>query len=325
MGNMTELKIQPADRVEVVTLMDNYIDILLSDNEVVTRPVRGKNGEISSDTLAAEHGLSLLVTVCRNGEKHTILFDTGYSRIGVPHNMKLLGIDIKEIEAIVLSHGHMDHTGSLIPLLDRISETIPIVFHPDLFLSPRYLCLDDGRKIRFPLVVTKDDLTSRNIELMEKKSPTLLAGDTILVTGEVERVTEFEKGLPNALAERNGNLEKDRILDDQSLIINLDGKGLVIISGCSHSGIINTLLYAKKITGVKKIYGVLGGFHLSGPAFEPIIGETINELKKMDPEVIVPMHCTGWKAIVQFSKHFENSFTLNSVGSKYTLPKNKKN
>jgi 7,8-dihydropterin-6-yl-methyl-4-(beta-D-ribofuranosyl)aminobenzene 5'-phosphate synthase len=135
----------------------------------------------------------------------------------------------------------------------------------------------------------------------------------------VERVTDFEKGLPNAQMERNGKIEKDLILDDQALVINLKGKGLVVIAGCSHAGIINTILYAGKITGVEKVHTVLGGFHLSGPIFEPIIEETIKEFKKMAPEVLVPMHCTGWKAIQRFSDEFPSSFVLNSVGSRFTL------
>jgi len=141
----------------------------------------------------------------------------------------------------------------------------------------------------------------------------------VLVTGEVERITAFEKGLPNALYERNGKIEKDPISDDQAIVINLKGKGLVIISGCSHAGIINTVLFAKKITGVEKIHGILGGFHLTGPFFEQIIEETISELRSMEPQVIVPMHCTGWKAIQRFSEEFPSSFILNSVGSMFTL------
>jgi 7,8-dihydropterin-6-yl-methyl-4-(beta-D-ribofuranosyl)aminobenzene 5'-phosphate synthase len=141
----------------------------------------------------------------------------------------------------------------------------------------------------------------------------------ILVTGEVERATGFEKGLPNASLERDGKLEPDAIRDDQALVVNLKDKGLVVISGCAHSGIINTVLYAKKITGVDRIHAVLGGFHLSGPVVEPVIEETITEFKKIKPEVIIPMHCTGWEAIKRFSQAFPSSFILNSVGTKISL------
>ena len=107
--------------------------------------------------------------------------------------------------------------------------------------------------------------------------------------------------------------------DDQSLVLLLKGRGLVIISGCSHSGIVNTVRYSKKLAGSEKVYAVLGGFHLGGPPFEPIIDRTIKELKREDPDVIVPMHCTGWKAIQRVSEVFPEAFVLNSVGSKITL------
>jgi len=313
------VSLQEVDRVEVLTLMDNYVDVLLPNTEVVYRPPLAKDGRIPADTLVAEHGLSLLITLYRDDKTHTILFDTGYSGIGVLHNMGLLEIDPAKIEALVISHGHMDHTGTLYPLLDRIPGIIPLVVHPDAFLAPRYFALDDGRKLLFPETLTKSELEKRNVQVMESRGPTLIAGDTALVTGEVERTTAYEKGLPNALLERNGVVEKDPILDDQAIAVNLKGKGLVIISGCAHAGIINTVLYAMKLTGVPGVQAVLGGFHLSGAFFEPIIEDTINDLKKLAPGVLVPMHCTGWKAINRFAQEFPEAFILNSVGSRFTI------
>jgi len=318
MGN-SPVSLQEVDRVEVLTLIDNYVDVLLTNTEVVYRPPLAKEGGIPADTLVAEHGLSLLITLYRGDETHTILFDTGYSSVGVLHNMGLLEIDPDQIEALVISHGHMDHTGTLYPLLDKIPGPLPLVVHPDAFLTPRYFALDDGRKLLFPEALKISELEKRNVQLLESKGPILLAGDTALVTGEVERTTTYEKGLPNALLERNGTIEKDPILDDQAIAVNLKGKGLVLISGCAHAGIMNTILYAMKITGISSIQGVLGGFHLSGAFFEPIIEDTIKDLKKLNPKVLVPMHCTGWKAINRFSEEFPEAFILNSVGSRFTI------
>ena len=313
------VQLKEVNRVEILTLMDNYVDVLLRGTDVVTRPPLAKDLDLPTDTLLAEHGLSMLVMAYQGKEKHPVLFDTGHSPVGVPHNIELLEVDLDEVEALVLSHGHMDHTGSLSTVLDRIAKSIPLVVHPDAFVSPRYFGLDDGRKLQFPATLVKADLQDRNVELVVSKTPTLLAHELVAVTGEVERVTKFEKGLPNAVLERNGKLEKDPIADDQSLVLNLKGKGLVVLSGCAHAGIINTILHAQKITGIRKIHAVIGGFHLSGPFFEPIIEETIRELKEMEPAVIVPMHCTGWKAIERFSQEFPASFILNSVGSRFTL------
>ena len=313
------LPLKEVDRVEVLTLMDNYSDALLKDSEVVKRPSLVKGDEVPRDALVAEHGLSLLITLYQNGESHTLLMDTGHTEIGVPHNMDRLGINPKEIEIIVMSHAHQDHTGALYPVLDRIGGPIPMVLHPDAFMFPRFKELPDGRKLRFPRNLVREDLEARNVQVIESREPTLIMDGHVLVTGEVERTTGFEKGLPGALVEKDGKLEKDPMTDDQSLVLLLKGRGLVIISGCSHAGIVNTVRYSKKLAGMEKVYAIRGGFHLTGPPFEPIIDRTIKELKQDDPEVIVPMHCTGWKAIQQVSDVFSDAFVLNSVGSKITL------
>ncbi len=317
--NKPSAPFKEVDRVEILTVIDNYVDVLLTNTEVITRPPLSESGTIPSDTLLAEHGLSLLVTVYEGEEKHTMLFDTGYTKIGVPHNLDQLGIDLSEVEAIALSHSHMDHTGSLYLILDKISGTIPLVLHPAAFDAPRFFGLADGRRLLFPQTLVKKDLEKQNIGLIESKTPIPLAGERIMVTGEVERVTSFEQGLPNAVLERNGKIEKDPISDDQALVINLKEKGLVVIAGCSHAGIINTIFYARKMTGIERIHAVVGGFHLSGPYFEKIIDQTLGELQKIRPQFLSPMHCTGWKAIQQMSQAFPEEFILNSVGSMITL------
>lgn len=313
------VSLKPLDRVEVLTLMDNFVDVLLEDTKIVTRPAKAAGAEIPTDALLAEHGLSLLVRVEHGAGQHTILFDTGYNSIGVLHNMEKLAVDPEALEAIILSHAHMDHTGSLHPILQKVSSPIPLVVHPDAFLYPRFLEEKDGSLRRFPRTLVREDLESRNVEILESKTPTLILDETILVTGEVERTTAFEKGMPDALIERDGSLEPDPIKDDQALVMHLKDRGLVVISGCSHTGIVNTVLYAKKLTGVEKIHAVLGGFHLSGAFFEKILDQTISELKALSPAVVVPMHCTGRKAMEQLSREFPSAFELNSVGSKITL------
>lgn len=310
--------LKEVDRVEVLTLIDNFVNVLLADTDIVTRPRHVKDGEILTNTLLAEHGLSLLITAYSGSNTNSVLLDTGHSQIGVLHNMEFLEISPEGIQTIVLSHAHMDHTGSLYPLLERISEPVSLVMHPDVFLFPRFV-EPDGKRQNFPRTLVKDDLIRKKVKILESKKPLLIADDMVLVTGEVERTTSFEKGLPNAFIERDGKKEHDPVADDQSLILNLKDKGLVVVSGCSHSGIINTVRYARKITGVDKIHGVLGGFHLTGKFFEKIIEDTIHEMMDFGPEVIVPMHCTGWEAVHRFSEAFPSSFVLNSSGTKITL------
>jgi len=269
--------------------------------------------------LVAEHGLSLLVKVYKGADSQTVLFDTGWTPIGVLHNMQILGIDPAEVQTIVLSHGHMDHTGSLVPILERIAGPVTLVLHPHVFISPRYLALDEKTKILFPKTLDEKILRENGAQIVLSESPVSVAESMVGVTGQVQRVTTFEKGMPNALMEKDGQVVPDPILDDQALVINLKHKGLVVIAGCGHAGIINTLRHAQDITGLDRVYAVFGGFHLSGAFFEPIIEKTITELKEMNPAVIVPMHCTGWNAIHRFEEEFQGSFILNSVGSKFVL------
>jgi 7,8-dihydropterin-6-yl-methyl-4-(beta-D-ribofuranosyl)aminobenzene 5'-phosphate synthase len=317
--NKLSISLKPVDRVEIVTLMDNYVDVLLPNSEKVKRPPLAKGGALPTDSLVAEHGLAQLVSVFTGTSKHSILFDTGYTREGVLHNLDQLGMDLEGIEAIVLSHGHMDHTGSLYPILERVSRPVPVVVHPEAFHTPRYFGLSDGRKLCFPHTLRKDLLARSGAEIIESDKPLFLGQETILVTGEVERTTPFEKGLPNATLDRDGKEEKDPIRDDQALVIHLSGKGLVVVSGCAHAGIVNTVVYARKLTGIEEVHAVIGGFHLSGPFFEPILEKTVECFREMAPEMIVPMHCTGWKAIQRFAEAFPDSFVLNSVGSTFSL------
>jgi 7,8-dihydropterin-6-yl-methyl-4-(beta-D-ribofuranosyl)aminobenzene 5'-phosphate synthase len=314
-----EKALKDVDRVEILTLIDNYVDVLLGNTDVVTRPPHSGGDRIFADTLVGEHGLSLLVSVYSGDKKNTVLFDTGYSAVGVPHNVDYLGLDLHDVEAVVLSHGHMDHLGSLYTLLDRMSKPMPVYVHPYAFTSPRYASRKDGGKDEFPVILDREKIEKRGGSVVETESPTLIAGGTILVSGQVERTTPFEKGMPNALVEKNGRVEKDDIPDDQSLYVRLKDKGLVVIGGCSHAGIINTVLYGKKVSGAEKVHAVLGGFHLSGPFYKGIVGKTIDALKAMEPEVVVPMHCTGWEAVKQFAEAFPGSFLLSSAGSKFTL------
>jgi len=307
--------LKAVDRIEVTTIIDNYADALLPSTDIVKRAPHVIKGAVSEDTLVAEHGLCLLVSVYQGSKKTSILFDAGYSKIGVLHNVEQLEIDLNDIDTMVISHRHLDHTAGLYALLERISRPISMVIHPEAFLSDRYLKQSDGSIVQFPNILSKDKLKEYGVNILESKGPSLIAGDCIAVTGEVERTTGFEKGMPNALVEKNGEMEKDPVADDQALFLSLKDRGLVVISGCSHSGIINTVLYSMKLSGLDKVYAVMGGFHLTGPVYAPIVPDTVSALKEMAPEVIVPMHCTGWSSIHKFAEAFPSSFILNSVGS----------
>lgn len=310
------LQLREVDRVEITTIIDNYTDVILGSTGIAKRPPLATGEGVTPPPLA-EHGLSLLIKLFTDSEEHTILFDAGWSNIGVPHNFKVLGIDPNEIEGIVISHGHMDHFGALKDIL-RIKKGITVVLHPDALIPTRGLKFPDGRMVKFP-TLDEQSLIEAGANLIKTKSPSLLASGLLASTGEVKRITDFEKGIPNAWLQRNGQIEHDSLLDDQGIVIQVKGKGLIVISGCAHSGIINMVQYARTITNVNKVYAILGGFHLSGPFFEPVIARTIEEFKRINPQILVPMHCTGWRAINEMANQMPQQFILNSVGTRFLL------
>ena len=311
--------LQPVDKVEIWTLQDNYIEMTAMDNNaVVTRAMSIKNGEIKSSILA-EHGFSALVRTTAEDKTHTLLFDFGFSEDGALRNAFALGLDVSEVEAAVLSHGHSDHTGAMKAFGQAIGKNnLPFVLHPTAFITPRYLKLGEELKFYFPKV-TREMIQDAGFDVVEAETPYPLLDDTILFLGAIPRRTEFEKGFPIAHRLEEGKEVWDAIEDDTSVVMNLKNKGLVILSGCAHSGIVNTVQYAADVTGVHRIHAVMGGFHLSGPFFEPIIDRTVDELQNFVPTYIIPTHCTGRKAIMEIEKKMPQQFILNMSGTKLTF------
>lgn len=307
---MIGTRLLEADKVEVTVLVDNYIDIFLGQcTEIDRRPAFSPK-----DICIAEHGLACILKVFEGSEEHVILMDTGLSSKSLLHNSKALNINLQEIESVVLSHGHFDHIGGIIDFMRHVNG-VPLVLHPDAFLERRLNNPNIG-PIELPQL-DKEILKNAGAEVIESGNSLLLASDLVLVTGKVERKTSFEKGFPWSEAKINDKWIIDPINDDQAIVINLKNKGLIVMSGCAHSGIINTLKYAKKITQKDKVHAVLGGFHLTGPLFEDIIQPTITEMKNINPDYVVPMHCTGWDAINQFKEEMHNKVILNTVGTTY--------
>jgi 7,8-dihydropterin-6-yl-methyl-4-(beta-D-ribofuranosyl)aminobenzene 5'-phosphate synthase len=139
---------------------------------------------------------------------------------------------------------------------------------------------------------------------------------SLLISGEVERVTPFEQGFPIHYARTEGGWEPDpAIFDDQNVILNVRDKGLVVISGCSHSGVVNVLRNAQRLTGEYRIAGFVGGLHLTGGLFEPIIDQTVAALQELQIGVVLPAHCTGWRAVHALARAMPNAFVQPSIGT----------
>jgi 7,8-dihydropterin-6-yl-methyl-4-(beta-D-ribofuranosyl)aminobenzene 5'-phosphate synthase len=329
---MSRVEIEPADRVEITVLVDNLTDPLLVDQEAVARinwpkalmgrlPTRGSRVSPDSgvpDALIAEPGFSALVRIEKQGRQRTLLFDTGVSPNGMVENMRRLGIAPADVEMIVLSHGHWDHVTGMEGLVRELGRTnLPVMIHPEFW---------SRRRIRFPGLVGELPSTSRSalqemgFAIIEERQPSFLLDGTVLITGEVDRTTPFETGFHGHEALRDGEWRPDPlILDDQALVVSLADRGLVILSGCGHAGIVNTVRYARKLTGTAAVAAIVGGFHLSGPMFEPMIEPTVDALAELHPSLLVPAHCTGWKAVHRIASRFPDAFVPSTVGTTITL------
>ena len=318
------LELKQADSVEITTLVDDYVNGFLPNLEGVRRPSVDtvwfpmKPGE----PMMAEFGWSCLVKIRSQGHVHAILFDTGCGKSALLHNARSLKVQLKEIEAVVLSHGHPDHTAACLETVSAIGrDYLPLIMHPNA-LSRRTIVGTGGKRIDYPFFLNEKDLREVGGRFELNAKPTSLANDSACVTGEIPRVTNFEKGMPPNTHYQvvGGGLAHDPlILDDQGLVINLRDKGLVIISGCAHAGIINTVEYAKGISGVDNIHAVLGGFHLTGRFYEPVIEDTVKAISIMHPRFVVPSHCTGLRALVNIANAMPEAFVENSVGSTFVF------
>jgi 7,8-dihydropterin-6-yl-methyl-4-(beta-D-ribofuranosyl)aminobenzene 5'-phosphate synthase len=192
-----------------------------------------------------------------------------------------------------------------------------VLIHPE-FWARRRLAIP-GEPFELP-TTSRRALEDAGFGIIKQRQPSFLYDRSVLITGEVDRVTGFEKGFPIHQAWRGGGWEPDPlILDDQALIAHVAGRGLVVLTGCGHAGIVNICRYAQRLTGVEKLHAVIGGFHLTGPLFEPVIGDTVTALEQLAPEVIVPAHCTGWKATHAIARRLPGAFIQNSVGTTFHL------
>jgi len=308
------MKLREVERVEVTVLVDNYTDILLlqSTNVVKRAPVS------PPQAFLAEHGFSCLIKTIDGPEEHVVLMDVGISGTCLLHNADLLKIDLSKVESVILSHGHFDHFWGLQKVVGRFRKGIPLILHPEAFLQKRINLPALGVRREMP-ALDENTLKNAGIDLKKVKEDSTLTSGLILVLGEVERRTSFEKGFAGAEAKIDGHWAVDPFHDDRGVVVKVKDKELVVIGGCSHAGIINTVKHAQKVTRTKKVHAVLGGFHLTGPMFEPIINPTIEEMKKIGPDFVAPMHCTGWKAINQFARDMPEQFILSGVGTTFAF------
>jgi 7,8-dihydropterin-6-yl-methyl-4-(beta-D-ribofuranosyl)aminobenzene 5'-phosphate synthase len=312
--------IKEVDSVEITTLQDNYIDLIAHDNTAVIQRAIPLTPELEiNNSVLAEHGFSALVTLTANNRSRRLVFDFGFSKHGAAFNVEALNLDLSGVEALVLSHGHPDHIGGLKAICDKIGRSgIELFVHPAAFRQGRCQKITEEFSVRFPSF-TRQQVQNAGATVVESDKHRVLLDGLALFLGEIPRQTPFEKVGSGFRYDDGGRDKPDLLEDDTALAFLLKGKGLVILTGCAHSGIINTIHHAQKVTGVDQVYVVMGGYHLSGADIEQVVSPTVQALRDLLPQYVAPTHCTGRAAADCVQKAMPYQFLLNMSGTRMTF------
>ncbi len=323
-------KLQQLDQLVVDIAIDNTSDSYSTKPPNVTPEFNNVMAagakEISGTTLCcAQLGLALVLTATVGKHTRKILFDTGPEGALFLRNCRNLGVSLADVESIGISHGHWDHTGAMLEVLDHITRAnngkqIPCYVNPGMFFE-RGTKLSTGQVAPFQLVASPEQLAHHGAEVINDPNARVLFDDWFYYSGEIARVSSFEKGRPDHLCRhtRTAPWEPDPLLmDERYLAVHVKNKGIIVFSSCSHAGIINVMLSLQREFGDAPLYGVLGGFHLAGAGMEPLIPESVEQLKQFKLKQIMPAHCTGWRAVHALLNAFgEKVITPSAVGSRF--------
>lgn len=320
----------PVDGLEIHVLVDNTTDSLSSVPafaETEFSYLRRKGMRILSGKCicCASHGLSCFITARRNGEARTLLFDTGPEADVFESNVARLAVDLASAEAIVLSHGHWDHAGGMLRAIEMIragrpSGDLPFYAHPGMFRR-RGRQLPDGSILPMEDVPSPQALTAAGSRVVMAREPQAVLDGAFYVSGEIPRVTPFEKGLPFHMAQTSdGRWEDDPlIIDERWLGVHVRDRGLVVFTACSHAGVVNVLHDARRSFPDVPLLALVGGLHLSGPT-EAIIPETVAALADFGLTTIAAGHCTGWRAMSALAVAFgDRALVPLAVGKRFTF------
>lgn len=311
-------KIPASDKIIVTVITDNLADALRLDYKIAKRATAGKNP--LDMILHAEHGLAYHIETVVEGKAHSCLFDFGSDPRGVLRNLELLKIDLHKVEALGTSHDHFDHNDALVEVLkakrQEFSAGIPF-YVGDQFFVGTYGKRPDGSVVKLN-VLNREEIESLGVvKIVETKAPTSIIPGAYL-SGRVEQVTDYEKIAPIFLAKKGDRFMQETFAGEQSVVLNAKGKGLVVLSSCAHRGIVNTVKHAQKMTGIDKVHAVIGGCHLINAKPEAIL-KTVADIKAINPDYIVPTHCTGFEAITAFAREMPEQFILSTVGTRFVI------
>jgi 7,8-dihydropterin-6-yl-methyl-4-(beta-D-ribofuranosyl)aminobenzene 5'-phosphate synthase len=326
---MTSL--QAVDRLEIQVLVDNVTDSLSSTPGFVAREwgiLQGQGMRLltGASLCCANHGLSLVITAHGPAGPRTLLFDGGPVDYAVERNGVRLGIDFGSIQAAMLSHGHWDHAGGLPRALGMISQAngnraVPLYLHPGMFgwYGQRQ---PDGGVLPAEPIPTPAQWTTYGAEPIVTREQQTCLDDAFFISGEIPRITAYEKGLASQVRQTEdgtGWRPDPLVMDERFLAVHLRDKGLVVFSACSHAGIVNVLHHARTTFPDIRLHAVMGGFHLSGPT-EAVIPETVRDIGNFGLDLVIPAHCTGWRAVNALERVYGEKIVVPSaVGKRFSL------
>lgn len=319
------VQLQAVDKIEIFALMDNISDPFTKShdgmrfNEFQYRfGINKKTDMCGADFCRACNGLSLMIKVHVDGEVHTLLFDTGPDKNLVVESAERMQVNLQDVDAIVLSHGHFDHYGGVLSVLSAIGkQDLPVYTHPELFL-PRAFKKKDLIKVSYN--ITNEDVAKHGGKVIEDNKPIALFNNSVLISGEVPRNTDYELGHPGECRLMNNEWVKSpNIIDERILIMKLKNKGICVITACGHTGIVNATLCAKQLTGTDDVHFLMGGFHLAGNEYTDRIDPTVQDLVNINPDYIITGHCTGRAARTQLTQHFADQHIPYGVGTYFNF------
>jgi len=326
MGDMTRqgpfaqglVKIPEAEKIVITVITDNLVDTGAPHYKIARRLERVTSP--FDNAPHGEHGLAYQIETVIDGKPHFCLFDFAADANGVMKNMNLLKIDLAKVEALGISHDHWDHQAALLEVLkakkDDFQKGIPLYVGEEFFTGT-YQRRPDGRIVSL-LALNRAEVEALGfVKIIEIRGPTPIIPGAYL-PGKVEQVTDYEKVPPGFVAKKGNDYVQELFPGEQAVILNAKGKGLVVVSSCAHRGIVNTVRHAQKMTGIEKVYLVLGGFHLTNAKPE-LIQKTVADIKAINPQYIVPTHCTGFQAITAFAREMPEQFILNTAGTRYII------
>ncbi len=310
--------IPEAEKIVITVITDNLADANRLDYKIAKRPDYFTNPLEAA--FHAEHGLAYHVETVVGGKAHACLYDFGTDARGILRNMDLLKINLRQVEALGISHDHWDHQIGLVEILkakrQEFAKELPLYIGQQFFVG-NYGKRPNGNIVQTNLLKREDVEALGFVKIVEIKGPTAIIPGAVF-PGKIEQVTDYERVGSNLLTKRDGKFVQEMFIGEQVLVFNAKGKGLVVLSSCAHRGIVNAVKQAQRMTGIEKVHAIIGGCHLIN-ARQDVILKTVADIRAINPDYIAPTHCTGYEAASTFAREMPDRFILNTAGTRYVI------